>query len=154
MPLSALPKDTIIEPVVFTSADGALSRGLFYRPAGRQPRVGVHLMHPRTDQSLNYNIPPLVRAGYAVIGRAGRAVNNDVDTVHEEILLDLAAGVRMLRDSGCERVVLLGNSGGGSLASLYQSQAQAVAASRLGRSQYTNVDLRSGRISRPQTAWR
>lgn len=143
VPLSALPKDTIIEPVVFTSADGALSRGLFYRPAGRQPRVGVHLMHPRTDQSLNYNIPPLVRAGYAVIGRAGRAVNNDVDTVHEEILLDLAAGVRMLRDSGCERVVLLGNSGGGSLASLYQSQAQAVAASRLGPQPYTNVDLRS-----------
>ena len=60
---------------VFTSADGALSRGLFYRPGGRQPRVGVHLMHPRTDQSLNYNIPPLVRAGYAVIGRAGRAVS-------------------------------------------------------------------------------
>ena len=59
--LSALPKDTIIEPVVFTSADGALSRGLFYRPPGRQPRVGVHLMHPRTDQSLNYNIPPWSR---------------------------------------------------------------------------------------------
>ena len=100
-------------------------------------------MHPRTDQSLNYNIPPLVQAGYAVIGRAGRAVNNDVDTVHEEILLDLAAGVRMLRDSGCERVVLLGNSGGGALACLYQSQAQAAAASRLGPQPYTNVDLRS-----------
>ena len=93
-------------------------------------------MHPRTDQSLNYNIPPLVQAGYAVVGRARRAVNNDVDTVHEEILLDLAAGVRMLRDSGCERVVLLGNSGGGALARLYQAQAQAAAAARLGPQPY------------------
>jgi hypothetical protein len=94
VPLSALPQGTIIEPVVFTSADGALSRGLFYRPAGRRPRVGVHLMHPRTDQSLNYNVPPLVQAGYAVVGRAGRAVNNDVDTVHEEILLVTDSGSR------------------------------------------------------------
>jgi hypothetical protein len=141
--LSALPAGTLVEPVVLASADGALSRGLFYRPPGRMPRAGVHLMHPRTDQSLNYNIPPLVRAGYAVLGRAGRAVNNDVDTVHEEMLLDVAAGVRLLRDSGCEQVVLLGNSGGGSLACLYQSQALTVPGSRLPPQPYTPADLRA-----------
>jgi pimeloyl-ACP methyl ester carboxylesterase len=141
--LSAMPAGTLVEPVVLTSADGATSRGLFYRLEGRHPRVGVHLMHPRTDQSLNYNIAPLVAAGYAVLGRAGRAVNNDVDTVHEEILLDVAAGVRWLREWGCEQVVLLGNSGGGSLACLYQQQALAAPAERLGPQPYSSVDPRS-----------
>jgi pimeloyl-ACP methyl ester carboxylesterase len=91
----------------------------------------VHLMHPRTDQSQNYNIPPLVAAGYAVLGRAGRWVNHDVATEHERLLADVAAGVRLLQDRGCAQVILLGNSGGGSLAALYQWQATTAPASRL-----------------------
>lgn len=128
---SSFPNSVQCTPVNLTAADGAPSRGLLFRPHGVRPRVGVHLMHPRTDQSLNYNIAPLAEAGYAVLGRGGRSVNNDVDTVHEELLLDVAAGVRYLRGIGCEKVVLLGNSGGGSLACLYQSQATTPPADRL-----------------------
>ena len=120
-----------VEPVNLVAHDGAFSRGLLYRPAGRSPSVGVHLMHPRTDQSQNYNIPPLVAAGYTVLGRAGRWVNNDTATVHETLLLDVAAGVRLLRQRGCEQVVLLGNSGGSSLAAVYQWQARTDPAARL-----------------------
>jgi pimeloyl-ACP methyl ester carboxylesterase len=120
-----------VEPVNLLAEDGGFSRGLLYRPSGARPTVGVHLMHPRTDQSQNYNIPPLVRAGYGVLGRAGRWVNNDTATVHETLLLDMAAGVRLLRERGCDEVILLGNSGGAPLASFYQSQARADASSRL-----------------------
>ena len=122
--------DINVEPVDFVAADGGVSRGLLYRADGTFPSVGVHLMHPRTNQELNYNILPLVRAGYAVLGRAGRWVNNDIATVHEKLLLDVAAGVDLLRSRGCEQVILLGNSGGGSLAALFQSQARADSGSR------------------------
>jgi pimeloyl-ACP methyl ester carboxylesterase len=100
-----------------------LTRGIFYRPAGKKPKVGVHIMHPRNDQSLNYNVLPLVKAGYAVLGRGGRWPNSDIATTHEHLLLDVAAGVRRLHELGCERVILLGNSGGAALAAFYQSQA-------------------------------
>jgi len=121
--LSEVPANVECRPVNLVAQDGAPSRGLFYRPEGKRPNVGVHLMHPRTDQSQNYNILPLVQAGYAVLGRASRWPNNDVATIHELLLLDVAAGVKFLNDQGCEQVVLLGNSGGGSLAIFYQAQA-------------------------------
>jgi hypothetical protein len=67
----------------------------------------------------------LALAGYAVLGRASRWPNNDVATVHEPLLLDVAAGIQFLRSQGCEKVILLGNSGGSSLAAFYQAQAKA-----------------------------
>ncbi len=146
VPLSALPPGLEYEPVNLVSADGAPSRGIVYRRKGTRPRVGVHLMHPRTDQSHNYNIGPLAAAGYLVLGRGGRSVNNDVDTVHEEVLLDVAAGVQFLREAGCDQVVLLGNSGGGSLAALYQSQATTAPAARLAPEPYTEAALRTASL--------
>src|SRR3954469_17446187 len=88
-----LPAGVEREPCTMVAQDGALSRGTLYRPGGRRPKVGVHLMHPNTDQSQNYNIPALVGAGYAVLGRAGRYLNNDVAAVQERLMLDMAAGV-------------------------------------------------------------
>jgi hypothetical protein len=121
------------EAVSLIAEDGGVSRGLLYRRRDSNPTVGVHLMHPRTDQSQNYNILPLVHAGYLVLGRAGRWVNNDIATEHERLVYDVAAGARLLKERGCDDVVLLGNSGGGTLAAFYQSQATASAAERLTR---------------------
>jgi hypothetical protein len=119
------------ELCILTAQDGVSTRGVLYRPAGRRPKVGVHLMHPNTDQSQNYTIPPLVAAGYAVLGRAGRYLNNDVAAVQERLMLDIAAGVAHLRAQGCEHVVLLGSARGGPLAALYQSQARTAPPGRL-----------------------
>ncbi|MCW2529103.1 MAG: alpha/beta hydrolase [Pseudonocardiales bacterium] len=116
--------DLSVQPVDLRAEDGAASSGLIYRPNGRTSRVGVHLMHPRTDQTRNYNIGPLVEAGFTVLARTSRSVNNDAETLHEDLLLDVAAGVRHLREQGCDTVVLLGNSGGAPLAAMYQSQAE------------------------------
>jgi hypothetical protein len=121
--LSEVPDEIEVIPVNLTAEDGAPSKGLLYRLKGRRPKVGVHLMHPRTDQSQNYNILPLALAGYAVLGRASRWPNNDAATIHELLVLDVAAGIKMLRDQGCDSVILLGNSGGGSLATFYQAQS-------------------------------
>jgi hypothetical protein len=123
VPMSQFPPDVGIEPVSVWSEDGALRKAMMYLPAGRKPRTAVHLMHPKMDQSQNYLIPPLLAAGYAVLAGGSRWVHNDIATVHEKLLLDVAAGVMCLRSRGFETVVLLGNSGGGTLAAFYQSQA-------------------------------
>jgi hypothetical protein len=126
-----VPPDIEFRPVGLTAADGAPSKGMLYKRKGTSPKVGVHLMHPRTDQSQNYNILPLAAAGYMVLGRASRWPNNDVATIHEALVLDVAAGVELLLDEGCEKVVLLGNSGGSSLAVYYQAQATAPSGQRV-----------------------
>jgi pimeloyl-ACP methyl ester carboxylesterase len=128
--LDTVPGNIELRPVGLVSEDGAPSKGILYRLQGAAGKVGVHLMHPRTDQTQNYNILPLAAAGYTVLGRASRWPNNDVATIHEALLLDVAAGVKFLREQGCERVILLGNSGGSSLAAYYQSQARAAAGTR------------------------
>lgn len=130
--LSDVPDGTAIEPVNIIAEDGVASTGLLYVPRGPRPSTAVHLMHPRTDQSQHYTIPALLRAGYAVLGRAGRWVNNDVVTQHEHLLLDIGAAMRYLREErGFDAVVMLGNSGGGSLSAFYQSQALKTPAGRI-----------------------
>ena len=123
VPLSSFPAGTKIEIVGLVSEDGASRRAVMYSPKGKQPRTAAHLMHPKMDQSQNYLIPPLLEAGYAILAGASRWVHNDIATVHEKLLLDVAAGVTHLRERKFENVVLIGNSGGGTLSAFYQSQA-------------------------------
>lgn len=120
-----------VEAVQLVAEDAGRSRGHLYVPTAKPTRIGVHIMHPRTDQTFNYNVPPLVDAGCMVLARAGRWVNNDTATIHETLLLDVAAGVRLLRARGCETVVLLGNSGGAPLSAFYQWQAKMTPSMRL-----------------------
>jgi pimeloyl-ACP methyl ester carboxylesterase len=147
LPIESLRQGAVVEPVDLVAADGARSSGLLYQSTTGDNRVGVHLLHPRTDQTRNYNIPPLVAAGCTVLARSSRSVNNDSDTVHEELLLDVAAGVTRLRDIGCEYVVLLGNSGGAPLAAFYQATAETAAAARPAPDpSLTRVDLRAASL--------
>ncbi len=117
--------------VYLDASDTAQTFGILYRPPDREPRTVVYLMHPRGEFTRHYVVPGLTARGYAVFGQNSRYLNNDTDMVHERILLDIAAGMRWLRGQGFERVVLLGNSGGGSLLAFYQSQASRPSAARL-----------------------
>jgi pimeloyl-ACP methyl ester carboxylesterase len=147
LPLEILRHGTVVEPVDLFAEDGAPSQGLLYQRPDGIGGIGVHLMHPRTDQSRNYNIPKLVEAGCVVLARSGRSVNNDSDTVHEELLLDFAAGIVALRERGVDKVVLLGNSGGAPLAALYQAEATTTPAGRAAPDRsITRVDLRSANL--------
>lgn len=108
--------------------------GLFYKRQNTAPKIGVLVTHPRVDFQRHYCIPPFVAAGMAVLGLNCRCFNNDATAIHEQLILDVNAGVKFLRAQGCEKIVLFGNSGGGSLSALLQSQAQLPRGQRLAQS--------------------
>lgn len=121
-----------LEPIAIEAADGGLSAGILYTTEKRH-RTVVCFMHPKADMSRHYAIPFLLQAGYATFGQNSRWLNNDELCVHETLLLDVAAGIRFLRQRGFENIVLVGNSGGGSLYTFYQAQASTPPPGRLDR---------------------
>jgi hypothetical protein len=124
------PSDAGCEPVRVETEDRALSGGWLYRRGGEE--TVVCLMHPRADFSRHYAVPALLEGGFAVFCQNSRWLGNDATLIHEHVLLDVAAGVAAMR-SRFERVVLCGNSGGGSLYTFYLSQALAPEGERLGQ---------------------
>lgn len=128
----SLPDGTAIIPRTLVTYDGDVTRGTLYRPSGRGDTVFC-LMHPRQDLRQHPLIAELLAAGHAVWAQVGRNVGNDLQLVHEQTLLDVAAGVEWLRDDGFTEIVLIGHSGGGGLYSFYTEQAQAEPATRIAR---------------------
>jgi alpha-beta hydrolase superfamily lysophospholipase len=116
-----LPSGVETEIVPIKAQDGGESRGVVYQRG--KPDTVVMVIHPRTDQTRHYAIPGLVEAGFAAFGHNTRWLNNDIETIHERLALDVAAAVKTFRERGFKYVVLLGNSGGGALYTFYQAQA-------------------------------
>ena len=122
-----------VEPTLVNAHDGVQVRGLYWTPKHNpKPKVAVIAAHPRVDFSQHYTFPDFLRAGYACLGANTRSLMNDSNCVHEQMILDIAAHVRWLKEErGIEKVVWLGNSGGGSLGGFYQQQAKAGKGQRL-----------------------
>ena len=96
--------------------------GAYEQPAGA--RTGVIVIHPTSNFMGHYLIAPLVARGICCLGLNTRYQNNDTMLLMERAIQDLGAGVKFLRGLGCDRVLLVGNSGGAALVSFYQAQAE------------------------------
>ena len=105
------PTGTVVQVLGLETEDRANGHGFLWLPPGPRPRSVVAFMHPRADFTRHYAVPPLLEAGYAVLTQNSRSVGNDSMLVHEPILLDIAAGVRRMRELGFDRADRLEDRG-------------------------------------------
>src|SRR5947207_4722403 len=100
-------------------------QGIYWTPKGDRPRVALIATHYNVDFAEHYLAPYVASRGYGFLGWNTRYRGNEDLFTLEHALIDIGASVRWLRDQGVERVVILGNSGGGSLMGAYQAEATA-----------------------------
>jgi pimeloyl-ACP methyl ester carboxylesterase len=103
-----------------------LAHGVYHRPVGvAEPRTAFIAVHYNLDFSRHYLAPLLAERGYGFLGWNNRFCGREPYFLLDRALVDLAVGVRWLRERGAETVVLLGNSGGGSLMAAYEAQSRS-----------------------------
>jgi pimeloyl-ACP methyl ester carboxylesterase len=99
-------------------------QGLYHTPVGKQPKVAFIATHYNVDFSEHYLGDYMAARGYGYLGWNTRFRGNEAFFILEHALIDIGAGVSWLKEqAGVEQVVIVGNSGGGSLMGAYQSQA-------------------------------
>src|SRR5688500_9911199 len=100
-------------------------QGIYWTPKGQRPRVALIATHYNVDFAEHYLAPYVASRGYGFLGWNTRYRGAEDLFTLEHALVDIGAGVKWLREAGVERVVILGNSGGGSLMGAYQAEATA-----------------------------
>ncbi len=102
-------------------------QGLYYRPEGKKPTTALIATHYNVDFSEHYLGEYMAARGYGFLGWNTRFRGNEGFFLLEHALIDIGVGVRWLKEqAGVDQVVIVGNSGGGSLMGAYQSQALGV----------------------------
>jgi pimeloyl-ACP methyl ester carboxylesterase len=105
-------------------AGGHPCQGLYW--AEGAPKTALIATHYNVDFAEHYSAPYFAERGFGFLGWNTRYRGAE-DLFHlEHALVDIGAGLTWLREeAGVERIVLLGNSGGGSLMAAYQAEATA-----------------------------
>lgn len=124
--LIGIPVDLDSQPVDIYSGVARHSGKLWaslHSPAAPSKTL-LLVIHPSSNFLGHYLLPVAASLGVAAAGMTTRYIGNDTTLIMENCVLDIASGIRHFRGLGYERVILVGNSGGGGLAALYQSQAE------------------------------
>lgn len=120
------------ESLVLRAHDGQQFRAVaWYSEKHPKAKIGVVITHPCVDYTHHVAIPRLLEAGFHVLAIMSRGPGNDLFVMQEELVLDIAAGVRFLKsERGCDHVALFGHGGGASVLAYYQSEARLPPAQR------------------------
>jgi len=110
----------------FSGNQGAVNlEGLLLRPKGHDSRTLLIFMHPASTLQLLPVPRAAVEQGAHVLCAASRYAKNDTALIMEKVVMDLGAYIRHAKSQwGYEKIVLVGWSGGGSLALFYQAEAE------------------------------
>lgn len=107
-------------------AGGHPCQGIYTTPKGQRPKTAFIATHYNVDFSEHYIAPYLAVRGYGFLGWNTRYRGAEDQFLLEHAVIDIGVGVRWLKEqAGVETVVILGNSGGGSLMGAYQAEAIA-----------------------------
>jgi pimeloyl-ACP methyl ester carboxylesterase len=107
-------------------AGGHPCQGIYWTPKGKRPTTALIATHYNVDFAEHYSAPYFAARGFGFLGWNTRYRGAEDQFIFEHALIDIGVGVRWLREeAGVERVVILGNSGGGSLMGAYQAEAAA-----------------------------
>ncbi|GBG25008.1 Hypothetical Protein FCC1311_012252 [Hondaea fermentalgiana] len=107
------------------NGDVAILEGELLEPQNVASKSVFVFMHPSGIQNLLPMPVAMARAGLHVITCCSRYPNNDSCLIMEKVAIDLGACVKHAKEKlGYAKVVLCGWSGGGSLSSFYQAQAE------------------------------
>ena len=105
-------------------AGGHPCQGIYWTLAGQRPKVAVIATHYNVDFSEHYIAPYFARQGIGFLGWNTRYRGFEDQFLLEHAVLDIGVGMRWLKErAGVEAIVILGNSGGGSLMGAYQAEA-------------------------------
>jgi dienelactone hydrolase len=116
-----------VETYGFSGNQGVVNlEGVLIRPPGKESKTLLVFMHPASTLQLLPVPRAAARLGAHVLCAGSRYARNDTAGILENVLLDLGAYIRHAKaEWGYEKIVLVGWSGGGSLALFYQSQAES-----------------------------
>lgn len=99
-------------------------QGIYVTPKGKRPTTAFIASHYNADCSELYLGPQLAARGFGFLGWNTRYRGAEDQFLLEHAVLDIGVGIRWLREiARVDRIVLLGNSGGGSLMAAYQAEA-------------------------------
>jgi hypothetical protein len=105
-------------------AGGHPCQGIYWTPKGQRPKAAFIATHYNVDFSEHYIAPYLATRGFGFLGWNTRYRGFEDQFLLEHAILDIGVGVRWLREqAGVETVIILGNSGGGSLMGAYRRRA-------------------------------
>lgn len=105
-------------------AGGHPCQGIYWTPKGVRPKVALIATHYNVDFAEHYAAPYFAARGFGFLGWNTRYRGAEDQFILESALIDISVGMRWLRETaGVETIVLLGNSGGGSLMAAYQGEA-------------------------------
>ncbi|PNP74967.1 hypothetical protein FNYG_11691 [Fusarium nygamai] len=100
-------------------------QGLYWTLDGKTPNIAFVATHYNADFSEHYLASHLAASGYGFLGWNTRFRGLEDLFILEPALEDIGVGVRWLKEvAGVQKVILIGNSGVGSLMAAYHAKSQ------------------------------